>query len=69
MVATVVTRIGAWGLVGFAALFGLVAAGYAFEEPGGWAAVGMVAAFVVPAAVLALVAWRWPAHAARGRAA
>lgn len=65
MIATVVKRIGAWGLIGFAALFGLFAAGYAFEDPGGWAAVGIVAAFVVPTALLALAAWRWPEHAMR----
>lgn len=60
MLAKVVTWIGAWGLVAFGALFGLFAAGYAFEDPGGWQAVGMVATFVVPAVLLALVAWRWP---------
>lgn len=63
MLATVVGRVGCWGLVGFAALFALFAAGYAFEDPGGWAAVGMVAAFLVPTALLAVTAWRWPHRA------
>lgn len=63
MLAKVVKRIGAWGLVAFAALFGLFAAGYAFEDPGGWAAVGLVALYVVPAVLLAVVAWRWPQRA------
>ncbi len=58
-----IARIGAWGLVTFAALFGLFAAGYAFEDPGGWAAVAMVSAYAVPAAALAFVAWRWPQRA------
>lgn len=65
MVATVVKRIGAWGLIGFAALFGLFAAGYAFEDPGGWAAVGIVATVLVPTALLVIAAWRWPEHATR----
>lgn len=63
MLATVVRRVGCWGLVGFAALFALFAAGYAVEDPGGWAAVGMVASFLVPTALLGTAAWRWPHRA------
>lgn len=63
MLAKVVGGVGCWGLVGFAALFALFAAGYAFGDPGGWAAGGMVAAFLVPTALLAMTAWRWPHRA------
>ncbi len=42
---------------------GLFAAGYAFEDPGGWAAVGMTAAWVVPVAGLSLFALLRPAAA------
>lgn len=36
----------------------LFAAGYAFEDPGGWASVGMVAAQLIPFVILAVVAVR-----------
>lgn len=63
MLAKVIQRIGSWGLVGIAALFGLFAAGYAFEDPGGWAAVGMVVSFLAPTGLFGAIAWRWPHRA------
>ncbi|MBC7290508.1 MAG: hypothetical protein H5T83_04100 [Actinotalea sp.] len=63
MLAKLVKAVGAWGLVVLATLFGVFAAGYAFQDPGGWLAVGLVAAYVVPAVGLGLVAWRWPERA------
>ena len=46
------------------ALFGLLGtlfvAGYAFEDPGGWAAVAMTAAWVVPMVALAVFSLRRP---------
>ena len=43
----------------FGVLGGLFAAGYAFEDPGGWAAIWMTLAVVLPVAVLiALALWR-----------
>jgi hypothetical protein len=41
-------------------LFGLFAAGYAFEDPGGWQAVGMTMVVVAPLVLLTFVAYRWP---------
>lgn len=41
------------------AVGGLFTAGYAFEDPGGWAAVGLTAAWLLPLAVLSVLAlWR-----------
>ncbi len=48
-------------LNGFAVLATLFISGYAFEDPGGWQAVGMMSAFVLPMLVLGLLAWRFPA--------
>lgn len=42
----------------------LFALGYAFEDPGGWAAVALAAAVVVPLAALVLLALRLPQTAA-----
>jgi hypothetical protein len=41
----------------FSAVF---AAGEAFDDPGGWSGLALVAAWAVPAVVLAFAAWRWP---------
>lgn len=49
----------------FGALGGLFAAGYAFEDPGGWAAVGIVALYAVPAIALSGYAALRPAPAGR----
>ena len=45
------------------ALYGVFAAAYALDDPGGWLGVGMVAGFVVPLLVLAWVALRRPEQA------
>ena len=47
----------------FGLLGGLFVAGYAFEDPGGWAAVGMTALWVVPMVALCVFALRRPAAA------
>lgn len=56
----VFTRVAFWAMAVFAVLGSLFVAGYAFEDPGGWQAVGLVASWAVPMLVLAFVAWRWP---------
>jgi hypothetical protein len=43
----------------FVTLGSLFIAGYAFEDPGGWAAVGLVALWLVPLVVLTAVARLW----------
>ena len=48
----------------FGLLGGMFVAGYAFEDPGGWAAVAMTAAWVVPLAALAVFALLRPEAAA-----
>lgn len=47
-------------LNGFAVLATLFISGYAFEDPGGWQGVGLMAGIVVPMVVLGLLAWRFP---------
>ena len=47
----------------FGAAGGLFAAGYAFEDPGGWSAVGLVAAWLVPLVALATYAVARPGRA------
>jgi hypothetical protein len=44
----------------FTALAGLFTAGYALDDPGGWRGVGLVAAWLVPLALLTGAAVRWP---------
>ena len=44
----------------FVLLWSLFSAGYVFEDPGGWAAVGFVIAFALPMVLLAVGAWFWP---------
>lgn len=48
----------------FGLLGGLFVAGYAFEDPGGWAAVGMTALWGVPLAAMSILALVRPAAAA-----
>lgn len=48
----------------FGLLGGLFVAGYAFEEPGGWAAVGLTASWVLPMAALSVFALLRPTTAA-----
>jgi hypothetical protein len=45
--------------------FGAFVVGETFTDPGGWKAVGLVAAWVVPLAMLAAVAWYRPGWAVR----
>jgi hypothetical protein len=47
--------------LGYAVLGGVFIAGETFTDPGGWAAIGMVAAWALPLAGLALAAWYRPA--------
>ena len=47
------------------AVFGLFVTGEAFTDPGGWTALGLVAAWALPLAVLAALAWYRPGWAAR----
>lgn len=44
----------------YVALFGLFVVGEAFADPGGWTAAALVALWVVPSGLLALLAWRRP---------
>jgi hypothetical protein len=46
--------------VAFSAFAGIFIAGETFDDPGGAAATGLVAAWLVPLAALSLLAWRWP---------
>ena len=64
MRAAQVIKYVAFGLMAaFVTLGSLFIAGYAFEDPGGWQAVGMVAAWLVPLLALTFVAYKWPAAA------
>lgn len=56
----VFARVGFGLMTVFTVLGGLFIAGYAFEDPGGWAAVGLVASWLVPLAILVAVARLWP---------
>lgn len=49
----------------FTAFFGLFIIGETFTDPGGWTALGLVAAWTVPLSALAAVAWYRPGCAAR----
>jgi hypothetical protein len=54
----------AFGLMAaFVTLGSLFIAGYAFDDPGGWTAVGMTAAWLVPLLGLTFVAYKWPTAA------
>lgn len=58
--ARVIKYVAFGGAAFVAAVGSLFVAGYAFDDPGGWAAVGLVASYVVPILAFAIVAWRWP---------
>ena len=63
--ARILKRIG-FGVVAFiTALFGLFLAGETFTDPGGWKAIGLIAAWAIPLAALAALAWYRPGWAAR----
>ena len=63
-VATVL-RYTAFGLMALFGVFGgLFAAGYAFEDPGGWPAAGMTALYVAPTLALSWLALALPRTAA-----
>jgi hypothetical protein len=62
--ASNVVRYAAFAVIAlFSLVFGLFAAGYAFEDPGGWAAAGLTALWLGPVVALSLVALRYPAQA------
>lgn len=54
----------AWAIL-FSVLAGLFASGYAMDDPGGLAGLGLVAAILVPMALGSLLAWRRPEPAFR----
>jgi hypothetical protein len=61
--AHIITNVAFGLMVAFVVLGSLFVAGYAFDDPGGWAAVGLVALWLVPMLVLVGVAARWPSVA------
>jgi hypothetical protein len=63
--ARILRRAG-FGVMAFVTgLFGLFVVGDTFTDPGGWKAVGLVAAWALPLAALAALAWYRPGWAAR----
>lgn len=58
--AHLLRRAGFWLMALNAVLVGLFVIGETVDEPGGWQAVGLIAAWLVPLAVLAVLAWRRP---------
>jgi hypothetical protein len=64
MVTAGVLRYVAFSLmVLFTVVGSLFTAAYALDDPGGWRGALLVAGWLVPLTVLAVVAWRWPARA------
>lgn len=61
--ASFLKRAGFIVVVGPAAFFALFVAGEALSEPGGWTGLALVAGWALPAAILAVVGWRWPDRA------
>lgn len=59
----VLRRVAAFGTMVFVVLGFMFAGGYAIDDPGGWAAVGIMALLVVPAALITVVAARGPEQA------
>lgn len=57
-------RVGLGITIGYAVVAALVIVGETVADPGGWRAVGLVAAWAVPLAVLAVTAWSRPRAAA-----
>jgi hypothetical protein len=63
--ARILRRAG-FGVMAFVTAFlGLFVVGETFTDPGGWAAVGLIAAWALPLAGLAVLAWYRPGWAAR----
>ncbi len=63
--ALILKRAG-FGVMAFStAFFGLFVAGDTFTDPGGWEALGLVAAWAVPLAAIAAIAWYRPRWAIR----
>lgn len=60
MSARTLRRTGFGVMAAVVALAAVFVIGETVDEPGGWAAVGLTAAWVLPLAACALVAWRWP---------
>jgi hypothetical protein len=58
--AHLLRRAGFVAMAVFAVLVGAFVIGETLDDPGGWRAVGLVAAWLVPLAVLAALAWRRP---------
>jgi hypothetical protein len=63
--ARVLKRTGLAVMAFITAFFGLFVVGETLTDPGGWRGLGLVAAWVVPPAALAAVAWYRPDWAAR----
>jgi MFS family permease len=51
---------GFWVVAGIAGFFGLFVVGEMASDPGGWAAVWLIAAYTVPLAACCFLAWRRP---------
>lgn len=62
--ARALTRTGASIMAVFTVLAGLIVSGYALTDPGGAAGMGLVLGWIIPLAVLAVLAWLRPAWAA-----
>lgn len=62
--ARLVRRAGFTILAVFSVLGGAFIAGETFDDPGGWAAAGLVAAWLVPLALFAVAAWLRPGRTA-----
>ena len=58
-------RVGLGIICVFAAMVGVFLAGEALDNPGGWEAIGMIAGWAAPLAVVALFAWLRPRWALR----
>lgn len=63
--ARILKRAGFGFMAFFTVIFGIFVVGETFSDPGGWKALGLVAAWAVPLAALAAVGWYWPDWAAR----
>lgn len=63
--ALALRRVGLGIVLVFAAMSAVFMAGAALDDPGGWAAIGMIAAWAVPLGTLALFGWLRPRLALR----
>ena len=59
----VLRRVAAFGTMVFVVFGFMFAGGYAIDDPGGWAAAGIIALMVVPAALITILAARRPEQA------